>query len=416
MIQNNIPSEKLREIIDQYGIELIDDPRRCGGLLKDLCGEHKREINLLLLAVRERVPHELLSSASTVPEEIIVARLARGLHEDHGCAEDFARWAVVSWVKALGSKLSFARSVGQKATIKPIPPISPAPPLADTPLTQSTTISQTATPLDGELKQLLFKLEGIWSDPNVWPDIWKQVYVSAGKYGLDERIVRRRIRVLWEEVEPAVIEKKRLEEEERCEKKRLEEEERCEKERLEEQRRQHEEKKRIESEARQNKHVVLLQQWLQKQPDGLWNYAQWDDFLDTLDPPADVTLLEKVRDSIYIDPQTGLMWAKNGNIAGKTMNWYNAINWVNNLNYGGYSDWRLPSKEELVSFTTRGGRMPAKWFNANGFNSVQANDYWSSSSNVSSTGYAWVVGMYDGGVSSAIKGNGNYTWPVRGGQ
>ena len=119
---------------------------------------------------------------------------------------------------------------------------------------------------------------------------------------------------------------------------------------------------------------------------------------------------------IYTDRQSGLMWTKNGNVAGKGMDWNDAISWVKNLNYGGYSDWRLPTKEELEAFAKQGGKQPSEWFNANGFNAVQANGYWSSSTDTSSTGYAWSVGMGGGSVLNYDMTNYDYVWPVRGGQ
>jgi len=79
---------------------------------------------------------------------------------------------------------------------------------------------------------------------------------------------------------------------------------------------------------------------MQKLPNGLWNYVQWDEFLDTLDSSADVAYLEKVRDGskeIYNDPQTGLMWARNGNIANTRFNWDDSLgHWPKKLNYAGY--------------------------------------------------------------------------------
>ena len=123
------------------------------------------------------------------------------------------------------------------------------------------------------------------------------------------------------------------------------------------------------------------------------------------------------RDRPYTDPQTGLMWARNGNIAGKEMNWSDAMSWAKKLNYGGYNDWRLPTKEEFASFSKRGGGKPSEWFNANGFNSVQASWYWSSSPVAGHTGNAWGVGYVDGVVYYDTKSDYNYyVWPVRSGQ
>lgn len=53
---------------------------------------------------------------------------------------------------------------------------------------------------------------------------------------------------------------------------------------------------------------------------------------------------------IYTDPTTGLMWTRNGNIAEKDMEVKEAVEWLKSLNYGGYNDWRLPTKEELYTF------------------------------------------------------------------
>jgi len=119
---------------------------------------------------------------------------------------------------------------------------------------------------------------------------------------------------------------------------------------------------------------------------------------------------------LYTDTQTGLMWVRNGNIAGSRMKWQDAMDWVKTLNYGGYSDWRLPSKEELELFAKRGGNSPAQWYNANGFHEVQASYYWSSSADASYTNLAWSVNMSSGSVFNNHKAYYYYVWPVRGGQ
>jgi len=49
---------------------------------------------------------------------------------------------------------------------------------------------------------------------------------------------------------------------------------------------------------------------------------------------------------------------------------------VKQLNYAGYSNWRLPHKYELDDFF-RNARSYYDWFNVNGFSNVQADYYWS---------------------------------------
>ncbi len=64
---NNLPRQMLRQILAKYGKEICSDARRCQGLLNDLCGSHRREVNVLVNAIEERVPLDLLAGASSMP-------------------------------------------------------------------------------------------------------------------------------------------------------------------------------------------------------------------------------------------------------------------------------------------------------------------------------------------------------------
>jgi hypothetical protein len=101
----NHVSDKVREslvtIIKQYGRTICDDPRRCKGLLQDLCGEQKREIHVLLEALNERVATEIMAASKAIPAELLITRLTQRLYENSGIAENHARWAVESWAIAL---------------------------------------------------------------------------------------------------------------------------------------------------------------------------------------------------------------------------------------------------------------------------------------------------------------------------
>lgn len=52
-------------------------------------------------------------------------------------------------------------------------------------------------------------------------------------------------------------------------------------------------------------------------------------------------------DSTITDNATGLMWMQNDSKS--AMNWEDALNYAENLEYAGYSDWRLPDVKELQS-------------------------------------------------------------------
>jgi len=58
----------------------------------------------------------------------------------------------------------------------------------------------------------------------------------------------------------------------------------------------------------------------------------------------------------WIDPSTGLMWAGKDN--GKDVNWRQAAKYCRNLRLAGYSDWRLPTIDELEGIYDESVRSP----------------------------------------------------------
>ena len=99
---NELPRQKLREIVARHGTEVVEDRRRCEGLLRDHFGEYRREVSVLSSALAERVPHELLAAPAGTPREVLLARLARRLSDNLALSEAAARWSVNSWALALG--------------------------------------------------------------------------------------------------------------------------------------------------------------------------------------------------------------------------------------------------------------------------------------------------------------------------
>lgn len=93
--------EKLCEIVARYGTEIHTDVRRCTALLHDLCGQHRREINVLHSAMRVRIPAALLNASPQFPHIALVAQLTRRLSEDMAMKEEAAHWAVLTWAIAL---------------------------------------------------------------------------------------------------------------------------------------------------------------------------------------------------------------------------------------------------------------------------------------------------------------------------
>lgn len=99
---NELPRQKLCEIITQYSKDICNNPQRCEGLLRDFCGQYSKEVFLLVNALKKGVATELVKSQAQIPESVILAKLTKRLQDELGIAEEAAYWAVDSWGLALG--------------------------------------------------------------------------------------------------------------------------------------------------------------------------------------------------------------------------------------------------------------------------------------------------------------------------
>lgn len=55
---------------------------------------------------------------------------------------------------------------------------------------------------------------------------------------------------------------------------------------------------------------------------------------------------------------TKLMWVQDGGLAGAASNWWEAMEWADNLDYAGYSNWRLPSTDDrTLGYSCTGSEM-----------------------------------------------------------
>jgi hypothetical protein len=111
---NDLPRRKLIELVATYGRDVCNEPARCKGFLLDVCSEYKREVNILVTALDERVAAELLASSVNTPYPVLQVRLTRRMYENRGLTEDFARWGVDSWALALGL-IAESQLLGQQA-------------------------------------------------------------------------------------------------------------------------------------------------------------------------------------------------------------------------------------------------------------------------------------------------------------
>jgi len=109
---------------------------------------------------------------------------------------------------------------------------------------------------------------------------------------------------------------------------------------------------------------------------------------------------------VFKDSTTGLMWQDNKDARTIIENWTHAKRYCSDLSLDGYSDWRLPSREELADLFTKKDKL--KYVVASPF-------YWSSSEYADDTSKAWIVYFY-GGTGSYNKSNKSFVLCVRGRQ
>ena len=100
----NLVAQRLGEILIRHGRATLGDARLCENLLKDYCGQYKEEISLLVGAVKERIPVDLLLSDG-VPRELLRTLLIKRVRRNAALSEGDARWVVDSWSLALRALL-----------------------------------------------------------------------------------------------------------------------------------------------------------------------------------------------------------------------------------------------------------------------------------------------------------------------
>lgn len=103
-------------------------------------------------------------------------------------------------------------------------------------------------------------------------------------------------------------------------------------------------------------------------------------FIPAVSPVAEIPA-DCSKNTVYKDKATGLMWQdesytdaedgayKNNKASGKAGTIRHAMSYCSTLNYAGYSDWRLPTSDELMSLHREPGQA---------FINTRGSDFWTS--------------------------------------
>ena len=120
-------------------------------------------------------------------------------------------------------------------------------------------------------------------------------------------------------------------------------------------------------------------------------------------PEADVTATPApVSTKGHKTVQEGnLMWQDDNDAATVRKDWQGALDYCQNLNLAGHSDWRLPSIEELRTIVDKNNYPTIK----SEFKNTASNFYWSSTPGADGSGYAWYISFFTGYENGSNKGN-----------
>lgn len=115
-------------------------------------------------------------------------------------------------------------------------------------------------------------------------------------------------------------------------------------------------------------------------------------------------------DGTVSDPKTRLMWAKEG--SGSELNFKSAEKYCKDLvlpSKGGYTDWRLPTREELLTIVDDKKFDPA----IDPVFVCKSSWYWTATPLAGGTGGAWMVYFYNGRAVWDDRDSYGYVRPVR---
>lgn len=149
-------------------------------------------------------------------------------------------------------------------------------------------------------------------------------------------------------------------------------------------------------------------------------FGEDHDYSSSVSTPS-FTVYSRIGSMVTVDNRTGLMWVTDPGGAGisGTFSWEGALlacetNIGAAGTYAGYSDWRLPNLKEFMSIVDYGRSGPS--INPLYFLNTQSNAYWTATTTVPGTTYAWQLDFNTGAFTSADKASSSgYVRCVRGG-
>ncbi len=115
-----------------------------------------------------------------------------------------------------------------------------------------------------------------------------------------------------------------------------------------------------------------------------------------------------IKNDYVIDNLTGLIWQR---YSSPESNWNEAKEYCKKSRTGGFSDWRLPSIDELMTIVDKRRYAPSIYLKA--FPDTKSDYYWTRTTNKKQPNKAWLVFFYYGYDYYYYKNNVGYSRCVR---
>ena len=356
---DNHPRHQLRFIIDNYGRSIIDDPRRCRGMLKDLAPKHQRETNLLMLALDQKLVAELTQKTHT-PILMHLDILAQRLHNNVGIQKDYAVWAIESWALAL----DVIQQPSAQQIITPEPEPEPAPmPIIVKPEPQIIVPPKPA-PIISKPTPIITTL------PPQSPSLHQNTFYKKKLRPIISVIIIVAIGLFAVSFFSNTIKKSEIFS-----------------------------KNRVTPLTSSTTHVDS------SKPQQIGKFIVQDG-----------VATDTKTGFMWLRFAYGQHW-ENGTVAGdaKALNWNNAMDIPQEFNqqgYAGYNDWRVPNIDELRTLVDKVKGKEGNYIDTDVFPKSDL-WFWSSSTNTDSSNYAWYVSFYGGYSVNYFKSSYGYVRLVR---
>lgn len=152
---NNRPRRLLRQIVNQFGTQVCEQPKRLRAMLVDVCPSDRAEIAAIIAAAEFGVAKKISENSCNEPEETLVPRLQQFLVQSAALQEGAARWSIYTWAAAFDVTYSY------ESQISPPPQQQPDEDIVNTTLAPPSDSRPPEEPAEGVWSRF-FKPIGAW--------------------------------------------------------------------------------------------------------------------------------------------------------------------------------------------------------------------------------------------------------------